>query len=351
MDTIKENSNENSRNIKNKIQNLTQEPSSKDNLDETLKKKDNKNPQPIKEQLSNEDIEYEKIKNSRFKQQRLPAWRPVPTILSIVIVFSFFGVAFIALGIILLLYSYKVKSQEIDYSDCKLNELCEKNITITEDIPQPVFVYYQLDGFFQNARRYVKSKEMDQLTGDKPELDENCYPVETNEEMGFKVSIDGNELNQEDVAIPCGLMAKTFFNDSFIFSFNGENIVDETNIAFERDKEIYNNSNISKQGINITDEHFIVWMRPSGLPNPLKLWGKIKKDLKKDDTISIIITNNYDVSYYEGKKKLILSNTTIFGGKNTFLAICYLVVGGLSLLCTIIFSIGYKIQMSKEKDS
>ena len=58
-------------------------------------------------------------------------------------------------------------------------------------------------------------------------------------------------------------------------------------------------------------------MRPSGLPDPRKLWGKIDRDLYKNDNISVKISYNYDVNYYEGKKKIILSNTTIFGGKNT----------------------------------
>ena len=56
------------------------------------------------------------------------------------------------------------------------------------------------------------------------------------------------------------------------------------------------------------------------------------------------------MNYYEGKKKIILSNTTIFGGKNTFLGICYIIVGGLSLISAIFFVIGYKIQMKKEKE-
>ena len=91
-------------------------------------------------------------------------------------------------------------------------------------------------------------------------------------------------------------------------------------------------------------------MRPDGLPNTRKLWGRIEQDLKKGDSISINITNNYDVKYYDGKKKIILSNVTVFGGKNTFLAVCYIVVGGLSLISAFIFLIGYKIQMSKEKE-
>ena len=297
-----------------------------------------------------EGLVYEEIKDSKFKQQRLPAWRPVPTILSIIIVFSFFGIAFIILGIFILLYANKIKSVEIDYTDCK-NKNCNKSIKIEDDIDQPIFIYYQLDGFYQNARRYVKSKSIDQLTG-KADATEDCEPAETNEEMGFTQSVNGGELDNKSIAIPCGLMAKSFFNDSFNFSINNDDSrYDEENIAFEKDMELFNKEiDLSKQWTRITDKHFLVWMRPSGLPNPRKLWGRIKGDLKKGDEMTISIKNKYNVSYYDGKKKIIISNTNIFGGRNIFLGICYLVVGGLSLICAIIFPIGYKIQMSKEKD-
>ena len=115
-------------------------------------------------QNDDEDRIYEQVKQSRFKQQNLPAWRPVPTILSIIIVFAAFGILFIILGIVLLVYSAKVHSVEVDYTDCKLDDStspCTRTITLEEDIDAPVFVYYQLIGFFQNSRRYVKSKETD----------------------------------------------------------------------------------------------------------------------------------------------------------------------------------------------
>ena len=215
MNTINQNNN-------NTEENSPKETSNKINLAETEKEKNNPNPQGNNESNIDEDLLYENIKNSRFKQQRLPAWRPVPTILSIIITFSFFGVAFIFLGIVLLIYSKKIKFEEVDYNDCKVGENCTKSLIIKEDISKPVYVYYQLDGFFQNSRRYVKSKEVAQLTGDKPYSNENCDPVETNEEMGFsneKKSINNESLNPGDIAIPCGLMAKTFFCTIFIRYF------------------------------------------------------------------------------------------------------------------------------------
>ena len=332
------------------------EPQSKSNLAEQSKLKKIKTKQTMSaEPLNDEDLVYERVKQSRFKQQNLPAWRPVPTILSIVIVFAIFGILFIILGIVLLIYSNKVKSAEIEYTDCTLGQICNKQLTLENDIDSPVFVYYQLNGFFQNSRRYVKSKETDQLTGDDISVHDECEPAEKNKEMGFSPSqtaLDGSALDPEAYAVPCGLMAKTFFNDTFSFSIGSTDLtVDETNIAFDKDKKLYDeNPDRSKQWMDMTNEHFLVWMRPSGLPNPKKLWGRIDRDLKQGEKIDIVINNNYDVSHYKGKKKIVLSNATKFGGKNKFLGISYIVVGALSILCAIIFPIGYRFQMQKEKD-
>ena len=334
-----------------------QEPTSKKNLQsETQPKlKKIKTRTTIVEQREDEDLVYEKIKDSRFKQQRLPAWRPVPTIMSIVIVFSVFGIIFIILGIVLLVYSSKVNSVELNYTDCTADgSVCHKTIEIDKDIDKPVFVYYQLDGFFQNSRRYVKSKNIDQLRGKKDSTDD-CEPAEKNKDMGFSSDVkalDGSDLDSNSNAIPCGLMAKTFFNDNYTFAINNNTIiVDDSDIAFDKDKDLFKtNIDLSKQWHNLTDQHFIVWMRPSGLPNPRKLWGKIDRDLKKGESIDVDITSNYNVSAYDGKKKIILSNATVFGGKNKFLGISYIIVGCLSLLCAVIFPIGYKFQLEKEKE-
>ena len=127
--------------------------------------------------------------------------------------------------------------------------------------------------------------------------------------------------------------------------------MDETNIAFGKDKKLYDkNPDPSKQWIDMTNEHFLVWMRPSGLPNPRKLWGRINRDLKKGEVIDITIVNKYNVNNYKGKKKIVLSNATRFGGKNKFLGVSYIVVGALSILCAILFPIGYQFQLKKEKE-
>ena len=55
-----------------------------------------------------EDLLYQKLKQSRFYQQRLPAWRPVPTICAIVIFYSIFSLIFLIIGIFLIEFSKKI---------------------------------------------------------------------------------------------------------------------------------------------------------------------------------------------------------------------------------------------------
>jgi len=50
----------------------------------------------------------EKLKNSRFKQQTLPAWRPIPSFRSTMITFTVFGVIFLGLGVLLYIMSDKI---------------------------------------------------------------------------------------------------------------------------------------------------------------------------------------------------------------------------------------------------
>ena len=72
----------------------------------------------IIEQHEDEDLVYERVRQSRFKQQRLPAWRLVPTIKSIFIIFFSFGIIFIIFRIIFLYYSAKITIFEYNYTNC-----------------------------------------------------------------------------------------------------------------------------------------------------------------------------------------------------------------------------------------
>ena len=86
--------------------------------------------------------------------------------------------------------------------------------------------------------------------------------------------------------------------------------------------------------------HFIVWMRTAGLPNFRKLWGKINEPLLPGN-YELLIMNNYEVKPFQGKKSFVISTTNALGGKNYFLAICYITVGTLCMLFSFVFCVAY----------
>jgi hypothetical protein len=81
-------------------------------------------------------------------------------------------------------------------------------------------------------------------------------------------------------------------------------------------------------------------MRTAGLPNFRKLYGKFETDIPAGDYV-LQIDNMYDVSSFDGKKSFVFSTTNALGGKNYFLAICYIVVGALCIVFAIIFLIAF----------
>lgn len=81
-------------------------------------------------------------------------------------------------------------------------------------------------------------------------------------------------------------------------------------------------------------------MRTAGLPNFRKLWGRIDGTLAAG-VYNLTINNVYDVNGFSGNKYFVLSTTNALGGKNYFLAICYIVVGSLCLVFAIIFLVAF----------
>lgn len=83
----------------------------------------------------------------------------------------------------------------------------------------PVFVYYELHNFYQNHRRYVKSKSVNQLQGENISSTDfsDCKPVVTYKDLR-KYRVIPSEFKDEDNAWPCGLIAASYFNGMIISS-------------------------------------------------------------------------------------------------------------------------------------
>jgi len=345
-----------------------------------------------------------KPEDTPFKQQRLPAWQPILTPFWVIITFAIIGAVFLPLGIVIYQASNDVVEVSHQYdgvgmtNDCALTTAdetatCTVNLSVEKKMTAPIYVYYQLDNFYQNHRRYVKSRSDDQLNGEFPsesDLESDCTPL-------YKYDDSGTEkyLN------PCGLIANSYFND--VFEVSGYDMT-ETGIAWETDVEYrysqpegfcYVETSItSASGCEallsadsscpsslsettgtvdidtttssdtnycyyypdtntyyylyqrypqispikgVTDEHFIVWMRTAALPDFRKLYGIIDTDIEAGTTVTINIDSNFYVQGFEGSKTIVLSTTSWFGGANLFLGNSYIVVGSTCLFLAIIF--------------
>ncbi|XP_028065634.1 ALA-interacting subunit 1-like, partial [Camellia sinensis] len=110
------------------------------------------------------------IEDSRFTQQELPACKPILTPGWVITAFIFVGIIFIPIGLASLFASESVVEIVDRYDkDCvpsnfgddvlayiqssKTNKTCIKTLTVPKKMKKPIYIYYQLDNFYQNHRR------------------------------------------------------------------------------------------------------------------------------------------------------------------------------------------------------
>eukprot|EP00003_Mantamonas_plastica_P011110 TRINITY_DN2069_c0_g3_i2.p1 TRINITY_DN2069_c0_g3~~TRINITY_DN2069_c0_g3_i2.p1 ORF type:complete len:359 (+),score=80.11 TRINITY_DN2069_c0_g3_i2:99-1079(+) len=286
-----------------------------------------------------------------FKQQRLPAWQPILTCRTVVPTFLAVGVVFCIIGAVLLAASESVvESDPLVYHDkCTIssNATCTQVINVPTDMEPPVYMYYQLSNFYQNHRRYVKSRNDAQLAGEVVQdfdLLEDCRPLRSKNEE--------SSTNPADFYFPCGLVPNSLFTDVFTNlrkkGSSSSITLKKEGIAWASDRTSGKfKDNAAAPGLNppalgyrpkFTDEDFIVWMRTAGLPKFRKLYRIINEKVPKGE-YEIDIKNLYKVSDFKGTKTIMLSTTSWMGGKNPFLGYAYIIVGGLCVLLGIAFAL------------
>eukprot|EP00300_Choanocystis_sp_HF-7_P024526 c25_g1_i2.p3 GENE.c25_g1_i2~~c25_g1_i2.p3 ORF type:complete len:225 (+),score=40.61 c25_g1_i2:313-987(+) len=208
----------------------------------------------------------------------------------------------------------------------------------------PIYVYYQLTNYYQNHRRYVKSRNDAQLLGKPPSewsKIEDCLPRRA-------VNEDRDKGSRARWFLPCGLIAWTSFNDTFNITAVGASTSipwRKTGIAWETDKSAkFRNPAPSAVGTRLTpapdfeDEDFIVWMRTSGLPSFRKLYRVIDQDVVAGQ-YTVQIASRFPVAAFGGTKSLVISTVSWMGGKNSFLGIAYIVVGLISIVIGLVLLI------------
>jgi len=251
--------------------------------------------------------------------------------------------------------------------------VCSLRFNIPDDIGPPVLFYYRLTDFYQNHRRYVKSLDTDQLKGhakSNSSIDGGtCDPLELDHATG-------------KAYYPCGLIANSVFNDTFfspvLLNVPGSSASNSTypmtnkGIAWGSDKKLYGVTKYTPDQIAVPpnwrlrwphgythehpppnlseDEAFQVWMRTAGLPTFSKLALRNDNETMKAGTYQADININFPVTIYGGKKSIVISTRTVMGGKNPFLGIAYVVVGGICVLLGALFTVTHLIKPRKLGD-
>jgi hypothetical protein len=304
--------------------------------------------------MSSKDVtQSKKPANTAFKQQRLKAWQPILTPKPVIISFLVIGIVFIPIGIGIVISSNEVVEVDVRYDQlCDVGQVCNITLDIPQNMKAPVYLYYRLDNYYQNHRRYVKSRNDNQLRGSVPlaysDLSD-CDPY---------ISSGGSQDDPpEKFYFPCGLIARSVFNDTFfLFNETGEPIMlRKDGIAWESDREKkFKNPPPGSPGIRVIpdleDEDFIVWMRTAGLPDFKKLYRIIDGDILQGK-YNVTIYSRYPVSSFDGKKHVVLSTTTWIGGKNPFLGYAYIVVGAICFVQGVVFGLKHHFSPRKLGDT
>eukprot|EP00210_Caulerpa_lentillifera_P007271 g6954.t2 len=316
---------------------------------------------------------------SQLIRQDLPSvWDPRPSVFRSVLFFAILSFITVPLAstiiwqthqnteIILRYDSYIDSNKTLDNNIRKqqiLNNsgsgiLITNTLTIREDLESPVYVYYELKDFYQNHKRYVRSVEFEQIgKGNISASDLSvCKPYRL---------IPGNGSTDERVINPCGLLAHSYFNDTFkLQSSWTSDVADlglkmkETGIATEWDRKyLYGdheaknfNEDVNTRGggqiegpLN-EDEHFMVWMKVGSRPTVRKLYGIIESDIPKGAHLTFEIQNRYNTYDFSGEKRLILSTANWTGGRDIFTGILFFVIGGMSALaCLVILFVDRRV--------
>jgi hypothetical protein len=324
--------------------------------------------------------------NTAFRQQRLKSWQPVLTARVVIPLLLLMAVIFIPIGIGIFISTYKVELVQVNYSHCdtkagaEFTEMSHKDYSyhfkgsksskaewkydegshtctiqfeIPDEIKGNIFMYYKLTNFYQNHRKYVESYDWYQLRGfavEKGALSDKCEPL---------------RYRDDKIIYPAGLVANSLFNDTIS---NLTNIDDHTKnydfsyrgIAWKSDLSIYKPSQYNVSDIvpppnwmqrypngyteqDLLDlsknEHFMNWMKTAALPSFMKLYGqnKEKNNVLHNGKYQVDIEMNYPVTIFGGTKSLILTTSSVVGGRHFGLGICYLVAGGIAVLFMLLF--------------
>lgn len=147
-----------------------------------------------------------------YWQQKLTSWDPVMTPFTVIMLLSTVGLIFLPIGVTMLYSANNLYNQSIQYggdgtavaNSCPGGS-CLLNFKIDQKIDGKLYLYYELDNYYQNNIKYSSSVNWDQMMG---KID---IPMETLESSCDPAAVSNSTITLN----PCGLIAKSYFTDSY----------------------------------------------------------------------------------------------------------------------------------------
>jgi hypothetical protein len=356
--------------------------------------------------------------DTAIRQQRMKAWQPILDPTYVIAALFVFGGIFLVTGLVIQNGNAQLTELKVLYdgfnnstlpcyiTDANQNRQCSLSFKVPKTLEPPIMVHYELTNFYQNHRKYVKSRDDTQLrgAGNSSTPQSNCDPLR---KLGDVV------LN------PCGLIANTFFNDIITLETKNDDagrtiFMNESGIAWQSDVKhkfkqplgfvaeqcsscdatdcncdgdawtcdapyqddstdpptctryfypneypTYGNTqylhktypDIINPIEGVTNQHFIVWMRTAALSNFRKLYGWINTPIEAGTVLTFNVAANWEVQSFQGTKALIVSTSGPFGGKNRYLGEMFWIIGAVFLIVAFLFSLKHIFKPRKLGDT
>ena len=213
-------------------------------------------------------------------------------------------------------FKWKVTSDKDDYGDDI--KTCYIQFELPRDLKPPLYMYYKLTNFYQNHRKYVESYDLEQLKGNavsSDSLTDKCKPLKY---VGDKI------------IYPCGLIANSYFNDTISSPVL-------LNAKSSSNNETYE---MSDKGISWSSDRDHKYKKTEYKPEdivPPPNWYKM-------------YPKGYPTQSFGRTKSVVITTSSIFGGRNMSLGVIYVIVAAVSLVLGVAFLIQHLIKPRRLAD-
>ena len=229
------------------------------------------------------------------------------------------------------------------YDDqCAGQKTCFFTVMLNESVPAQSIGFIYLKGFSQANRRFLNSRNEQQLKGSSvadKELNRTCFPAYSNRDVGASFSYTGVALDLDAPAQPCGLFPKYFpFDDLRIFDANNNEVqLNRTGLTWpglEGNKFKNTDDAASTQWIDIQSDRFVNWMMPNTYPSTYKGWFRPIGQIPAGQ-YTFQVNNALDASLFAGEKYFGFEQYSGIGAKNYIMlfsmVLIFIISAGLSV--------------------